>query len=332
MPRPLEDQVVVLIGASSGLGRQTAYDLADRGATVVVAARRVKVLDVLTEELIGRGATDAAAIRCDVADEDAVDALIDAVVDQYGRIDTLMVMPGVALYAPIEQTTLAEFERMLDVLLLGYIRATKAVLPVFRRQGYGTLINVASVLGKSAVPLQGAYTTAKHGVVGFTRTLQLELDASGIAVCLALPGSMATPLQAPHARSKMARVPKPVEPIFHPRVVSRKLVRCAERPRATIKPDPQSRLALLAGKVAPGLMRKLTAKTGWRAQLTDRPEPARGHDNLDAPMAEGTGVVGGIRPTRQAARDWLQSHPVKAVGVAVGGLAVAAVAARALTR
>src|SRR5918996_229393 len=183
MPRPLKEQVVVIIGASSGLGRQTAYDLADKGAAVVVAARREQVLMTLAEELKQRGARDALAVATDVADSAQVHRLIDTTLQHFERIDTLMVMPGLSIYAPIEQTTLAEFERIVDVLLMGYVRAAKAVLPVFRRQGTGTLINVASALGQGAVPLQGAYTAAKHGIVGFTQTLQMELHGSGIHVC-----------------------------------------------------------------------------------------------------------------------------------------------------
>lgn len=313
MPRPIEEQVVIILGASSGLGRQTALDLADRGATVVVASRNKPALVELAAELERRGARAAEAIATDIADTEAVEHLIARTVERFGRIDTLMVMPGLAIYAPIERTTIAEFERMIDVLLLGYVRAARAVLRVFRHQGYGTLINVGSALGKGAVPLQGAYTAAKHGVVGFTRTLQMELHGSGIDVCLALPGSMATPLQPVHARSKMGRVPRAVEPVFHPARVSKKLIRCAERPRATIKPDPQSKVLIPLGYVAGGLLNRFLARTGERLQMTSEPEPVFGHDNIDAPMltAESASVTGGALTTADRLLRWTRHNGLR---------------------
>ncbi|MBA2662429.1 MAG: SDR family NAD(P)-dependent oxidoreductase [Bradymonadaceae bacterium] len=315
MPRRIADQVVIILGASSGLGRQTALDLADKGACVVVASRNLPALEELAEDLERRGATRAIARATDISKTDEVEALISSTLAAFGRIDTLMVMPGLAIYAPIEQTTLEEFQRMIDVLLIGYVRAAHAVLPVFRRQGYGTLINVASALGKGAVPLQGAYTSAKHGVVGFTQTLQMELRGSGIDVCLALPGSMATPLQAVHARSKTGRVPKAVVPVFHPRRVSRKVVRCARRPRALIKPDPQSKVFIPLGYVASGLLDRVLSRFGERLQMTHEPEPTRGHDNIDAPMltAESASITGGALTTADRLRRWTRFHPGRAL-------------------
>ncbi|MBA2664225.1 MAG: SDR family NAD(P)-dependent oxidoreductase [Bradymonadaceae bacterium] len=315
MPRRIEEQVIVIIGASSGLGRQTALDLADEGASVVVASRNAPALEELATELEARGARRAVAHPMDISKTNEVETLVSSTIEQFGRIDTLMVMPGLAIYAPIEQTTLEEFERMIDVLLIGYVRAAKAILPVFRRQGYGTLINVASALGKGAVPLQGAYTSAKHGVVGFTQTLQMELRGSGINVCLVLPGSMATPLQPVHARSKTGRVPKAVVPVFHPRRVSKKLVRCAKRPRATIKPDPQSKLFIPLGYVASGLISRVLSRFGERMQMTHEPEPTHGRDNIDAPMltAESASITGGALTTADRISRWTRFHPVRAL-------------------
>ncbi|HWC77401.1 MAG TPA: SDR family NAD(P)-dependent oxidoreductase [Blastocatellia bacterium] len=332
MPAPINEQVVVIIGASSGLGRQTAYDLAEKGATVVVAARREAVLQELAHELLHRGAKDALAVATDVADNDQVQNLIRTTLERFSRLDTLIVSPGIAIFAPVEQTTLQEFERMFDVMLMGYVRAAKAVLPVFRRQGFGTLINVASALGMGAVPLQGAYTTTKHGVVGFTQTLQMELYGSGIDVCLFLPGSMATPLPSIHSRSKTGRVPKAVPPVFHPKLVSRVLVRCVEHPRPTIKPDPQSKLAITIGQIAPKAATAFLARFGERLQMTDEPEPSFGHDNVDEPMDEGAGVLGQLPPTSEKLIEWCRRHPLKllAGGIAVG--AATYVAGRGLAR
>jgi short-subunit dehydrogenase len=310
--RPLKEQVVVLIGASSGLGRQTAYDLAEKGAAVVISSRSEEVLEELALELKDRGARDAIAIPADIANANQVQTLIDRTLDHFGRIDTLMVMPGLAIYAPVERTNLQEYERMMDVLLLGYIRAAKAILSVFRKQESGILIMVASTLGVGAVPLQSAYVAAKHGVVGFTKTLQMELKGSGIHACLVLPGSIATPLQPIHARSKMGRVPKPVPPVFHPHHIAKALVRCCEHPRATIKPDLQSKLFVPFGKIAERPIHFVLAAFGKKWQLTDIPEASIGEDNIDAPMPGGYDVLGGAVPTSTQFKMWIKDHPVKA--------------------
>jgi len=313
--RQLSEQVVVIIGASSGLGRQTAYDLASKGSTVVVSSRSEQALQELAQELKQRGARDALAVATDISNAQQVKNLIDLTLKTFGRIDTLMVMPGLAIYAPVEQTTLTEYQRMLDVLLVGYIRAAKAILPVFRKQGYGVLIHVASALGEGAVPLQSAYVAAKHGVVGFTKTLQMELRGSGISVCLVMPGSMATPLQPIHARSKMGRTPKPVAPVFHPHTISKALLRCCEHPKAQVKPDLQSAVFIPLGKIAGRPLDYVISVFGKQWQLTDRPEPSFGEDNIDAPMDRGYDVLGGAIPTTTKLRLWMKHHPLKTLMV-----------------
>jgi NAD(P)-dependent dehydrogenase (short-subunit alcohol dehydrogenase family) len=316
---PISEQVVVIVGASSGLGRQLALDLAREGARLVVASRRLDVLTELAGELRDAGAADALPVRCDIASDEDVHGLIVAATSRFGRIDTVFTMPGIAIYAPVTRTTLDEYRRMTDVLFLGYVRVTKAVLPVFEKQRSGVLVQVASALGKGAVPLQSGYTAAKHAVVGFTRTLQMEARHEPFQVCLALPGSMATPLQDPHARSKMGFVPKPVPPVVHPHHVSKKLVRLCTHPRETLWPDLQSWFAGdLAGRLAPRLMNRIIAANGVRWQLTSEPEPVRGHDNVDAPMPEGTTVLGSTPPTTTAvARRLRRPAVVAAAAVAV---------------
>lgn len=323
--RPVSDQVVAIIGASSGLGRQTAYDLAEKGSTIVVSSRSADALEELAEELKQRGARDAVSLPADISNSNQVQQLVDRTVERFGRVDTLMVMPGLAIYAPVEQTTLEEYQRMLDVLLTGYIRATKAILPVFRRQGYGVLIHVASTLGIGAVPLQSAYVAAKHGVVGFTKTLQMELRGSGIQACLILPGSIATPLQPIHARSKMGRMPKAVPPVFHPRTISKALIRCCEHPRPVVKPDLQSKVFVPLGKIAERPIDFFIATFGKKWQLTDQPETSTGQDNIDSPMPGGYDVLGGVIPTSETLKGWIKRNSIGLASVPLALLAMIAV-------
>lgn len=328
MPKSVSDQVVIIIGASSGLGRQTALELADRGATVVISSRSEQALESLADELDRRGAKAVMAVPCDVTDDHMVDHLVAVCVERFGRIDTLMVMPAVTIYARVEHTTLAEYERVLDVNYLGYVRAAKSALRIFRRQGYGTLINVASALTGAGLPLQSAYASAAQSTISFTRTLHEELQGTNIDVSLVLAGSMATPLATKHARSKTGMMPKSMGPVSHPKTVAKKLVKCAERPAEVLTANLSSKAFYPASRAAPGLLGRMLGAVGDRLQMTRHPEASHGHDNVDEPMPGEGSVLGAEEPTVQRLGRWARSHP----GRVVLGAAVLAVAAFAFAR
>jgi short-subunit dehydrogenase len=284
MPRPIRDQIVVITGASSGIGRETALMFGERGATVVLAARNETALASVAKEVERIGGR-ASAVVTDVARWEQVERLARQAAERFGRIDTWVNNAGVSAYATVEELTVAEIERVIQVNLLGEIYGMKAALPYLKRQGHGTIINVASALAERAVPLQAAYCASKHGIKGFTEALRLELarEQSGITVTLIEPSSINTPLFT-HARSKMGVAPMPIPPIYEPRVVAEAILFAAEHSRRTIVAGGAGKLITVMQRISPVLLDRymLQGDRMVKAQKTDRPDDGR--DNLDAPM------------------------------------------------
>jgi short-subunit dehydrogenase len=284
MPRPIRDQIVVITGASSGIGRETALMFGERGATVVLAARNETALASVAKEVERIGGR-ASAVVTDVARWEQVARLARQAAERFGRIDTWVNNAGVSTYATVEELTVAEIERVIQVNLLGEIYGMKAALPYLKRQGHGTIINVASALAERAVPLQAAYCASKHGIKGFTEALRLELarEQSGITVTLIEPSSINTPLFT-HARSKMGVAPMPIPPIYEPRVVAEAILFAAEHSRRTIVAGGAGKLITVMQRISPVLLDRymLQGDRMVKAQKTDRPDDGR--DNLDAPM------------------------------------------------
>lgn len=292
MPRRLSEQVVVITGASSGIGRATALAFAEPGARVVLAARNPTALDEVAREVERLGGT-AEVVVTDVSEYPQVEQLAQRAVDRFGRIDTWVNNAAVSAYATVEQLTIEEIERIIQVDLLGQIYGMKAALPHLRRQGQGTIVNVGSVESVRAVPLQAPYVAAKHGIKGFTDALRLELehDRAGITVTLILPASMNTPLFA-HARSKLGVFPRPLPPVYEPRVVAEAIVFAAQHPRRAIVAGGAGQALLVANRISPSLVDWFMLQGGRFFKEQETQQPDDGKDNLFAPMA-GTGATTG---------------------------------------
>jgi short-subunit dehydrogenase len=321
---PLEDQVVVIVGASSGIGRETALQMASRGASVVIAARGREALDAVAEE-IERGGGRVAVIPTDVVDWGSVQALASDTVDRFGHIDTWVNAAAVSLYATVEHAEVEEIAQVIRVDLLGPIHGVKAVLPYLRWQRSGTIINVGSVLSERAVPLQAAYVAAKHGLKGFTDALRLELerDDSGISVVLIEPSSINTPFFE-HARSKLGRQPMPIPPVYEPSAVAEAIVAAAERPRRTIVVGGSGKLLALAERVDPRLtdLYMLLGDNMAKSQVTDQPDDRV--DNLFEPVPGRGSTRGrfgdGSRSSSLYTR-LFELRPVPVKAIVLGGLA-----------
>jgi NAD(P)-dependent dehydrogenase (short-subunit alcohol dehydrogenase family) len=175
MPRKIADSVVVITGASTGIGRAAALKFAPQGATVVVSGRREQVLQRLAEHCEKLGGR-ALAIPADVTDQEAIKSLARRVIETFGRIDVWVNNAAVTLFARIEEAPYEAYRRVIETNLFGYIHGARAVLPYFRKQGSGTLINVSSVVGKLGSPFVSAYTTSKFGIVGLSESLRMELQ------------------------------------------------------------------------------------------------------------------------------------------------------------
>ncbi len=215
MAHPVTDAVVVVTGASSGIGRATVEMLAEGGATVVAVARREGPLEDLAEAFPsdddGRGRV--LAMPADVTDADALEHIAADTVGRTGKLDAWVNNAAVRQYGRFEEVPLEEWRRVLDVNLFGYVHGARAALPWFREQGAGVLINVASVLAKVPSPLQSAYVTSKYAIRGLTESLRQELlDAPEIELCTVLHGPIDTPFfqhAANHTGVVVGRRPLP---------------------------------------------------------------------------------------------------------------------------
>jgi short-subunit dehydrogenase len=292
MARPLNVQVIVITGAASGIGRTTALACARRGAALVLADQEPTALASLAAAIEQMGVR-AVPVVTDVGSAIEVARLARTTVEQFGRVDTWVNNAAVSTYATVEQMTVGEIERIIQVNLLGPIYGIKAILPQMQRQREGTIITVASVLGERSVPLQSAYCAAKHGLVGFTEALRLELAHAypDIAITLILPASINTPFFA-HARSKLGVMPKPMAPVYTPELVAEAILVAAEHRRRDIVVGGAGKALIALQRLSPALVDWLMLRgdIASRQQQTDR--PPRGRDNLFGPV-DAAGAIEG---------------------------------------
>ncbi len=283
MPRPLEQQVIVITGASSGVGRETALAAAQRGASVVLAARNAEALSSLAEE-VARVGGQAQVRVTDVAEWAQVQALATAAVERFDRIDTWVNCAAATVYGTVEQITAEEITGTIQVIMLGQVYGMKAALESMRPQGSGTIINVASALAVRAVPLQSAYCAAKHGIRGFAESLRMELahENSDIKVTTLLPSSINTPLFT-HARSKIGALPKPVPPIYQPRVVADAVLHAADHPQAEMVVGGGGKGLEMLQRLAPRTAGSVLLRAGKVVQKQRSDQPDDGTDNLFEP-------------------------------------------------
>jgi len=292
MARPVKEQVVVITGASSGIGRETALAFGRVGASVVLAARSEADLQEVASQVERLGGR-ALVVPTDVADWPQVQRLADTAIDHFGRIDTWVNNAAVSIYATVEQLTPEEIDRVIHVNLLGQIYGMKAAVPHLKRNNGGSLINVASALAERSAPLQAAYCASKHGIRGFSESLRLELarDGSNITVTVIEPSSMNTPLFS-HARSKMGVRPQPIPPVYEPRTVAEAILFVAEHPQRSVVVGGAGKLLTVMQRLSPALLDRymLQGERAFKQQKTDTPDA--GQDNLYTPMP-GTGSTTG---------------------------------------
>ena len=191
MGRDLSGRVVIVTGASSGIGRETALSFAREKARVVLAARRKERLQSLEREIQALG-TEAVSVPTDVAHREQVEAMVRQAVERFGRVDILVNNAGSGLFALVEETTPEDMEAILRVNFLGTFYGIRAVLPLMRRQGSGHIMNVSSIIGKRGAPVFGAYCASKFAMVGLSESLRVELRGSGIGVSVICPVGTAT--------------------------------------------------------------------------------------------------------------------------------------------
>lgn len=333
--KPIAEQVVAVVGASSGIGRETALRFAARGAQVVVAARSEPGLISLVEEIQAAGGR-ATAVVADVADFGQTQTIAERAVAEYGGLDTWVHLAAVLVHGTFEQTTVEEFRRIVDVNLLGQIHGAKAALPYLRHRGAGALIHVSSVEAVRALPYHSAYAASKHGIAGFVEALRVELAHEGvpISVTQVLPGTINTPLFN-KARSKIGVKPQGMPPFYQPGVVADSILYAAEHPVRDILAGDAAAAIALNQRFAPRLLDAFLARFGFPLQETEEPTAIDAPDNLFGPMpgqdrSEGDFGHGAIR---RSPLTWLETHPAAAaVGAATGAAGLLALRAGKIAR
>lgn len=322
--RPIPDQVVVIVGAASGIGRQTALRFAERRARLVVAARDEVALTSLLRDLRDHGAPEAISVVADVRDPAAMEAVAQRAVEAFGRIDSWVHVAGIDLWATFEETTPEEFRDVIEINLLGPAHGAMAALPRLRDGGGGALIVVSSVEADVPLPYQAAYAASKHGVSGMLRSLRMELAADGapIAVTQIQPAGIDTPLFR-SARTRLGVEPKPAPPVYDPDVVAEVILHAAEHPSRELFAGGFGWLLSLSQRLAPRVNEAILARVGRPIQRTSIPKSDRGPSNLEGPITGVEEVRGGYGGRGFSLLNRVQMLPTPARMAAVAGVGLA---------
>jgi short-subunit dehydrogenase len=326
-PKKVKDQVIVITGASSGIGLATARLAAKRGARVVMAARNHEDLNAVAEEIRANGG-QALAVATDVSDESAVSRLGEAALLEFGTIDTWVNNAGLSIYGKLADVPLADKRKLFDINFWGVVHGCRTAVRLMKQRG-GVIINLGSEVSDVAVPLQGMYSASKHAVKGYTDALRMELDHDRIpvAVTLVKPSAINTPFPE-HARNYLKDgVPALPSPIYAPEVVAEAILRCAEKPVRDVFVGGAGRLQVAMGHLAPRVSDAMMERSMFRNQKThDRTQPREG--SLERPQRDGRAhgphrghVMKSSAYTKAALSDTLRILPfVAAAAVVAAGV------------
>lgn len=277
-------EVVVITGASAGIGRATVREFARHGASIALLARDADRLEAACAEARALGAT-AIAIPTDVADPDQVEAAAARAEEALGPIDIWVNNAMATILAPLARITPEDYRRVTDVTYHGYVWGTMAALKRMRPRKRGTIVQVGSALAYRSIPLQSAYCGAKHAIKGFTESLRTELmhEGSGIHLTmLEMPG-VNTP-QFEWCKTTLRKHPRPMGPCYQPELAARAIYWAAHARRRELVVGAPSAMTILAQKIAPGLMDRYLARTGFKGQHTDQTIPPDRPANLWQPV------------------------------------------------
>jgi NAD(P)-dependent dehydrogenase (short-subunit alcohol dehydrogenase family) len=283
--KPINQQVVAVVGASSGIGRDTALKFAERGAKVVVSARSKEGLATLIEEIDARGG-EAIAIPADVSNFEQVKAIADGAVARFGRLDTWVHLAATSVFATFDNVTPEEFQRVIDVSLMGQVYGAMAALPYLKQEGRGALIHLTSMEARRSLPLQSAYSSAKHGVAGFLEALRVELKHEGypISVTNILPAVINTPFYN-KGKTKLGVKPTGIPPYYEPSLVTDAILHAAEHPTRDYIVGDVGRILDVMQRVSPELVDAVLLLVGFAGQKTKELKSEDAPNNLYEPIS-----------------------------------------------
>ena len=286
--KPLNQQTIVITGASSGIGRATAREAARRGAKLVLASRNREALEKLVDELKDGGAS-AVAVVADVGVAEDHEKIVQAAMLAFGGFETWINNAGVSIFGKLEDVAMEDQRQLFETNYWGVVYGSMAALGELRQRG-GALINVGSEVSDFPIPLQGAYSASKHAVKGFTDALRLELEADGapVSVTLIKPGSIDTGF-VENAKNYMDVEPKLPPPVYSPTVVANAILHAAEHPMRDVYVGGAARAMAAMGLAMPGVADKVLGPKMYRAQRSRRPAEER----QDALWHSGQAVEGG---------------------------------------
>jgi NAD(P)-dependent dehydrogenase (short-subunit alcohol dehydrogenase family) len=321
-------KVVVVTGASAGIGRATARAFGRRGSAVGLIARGRGGLEEARREIEAAGGR-ALVLSCDVADPDQVERAAERVEAEFGPIDVWVNVAMVTVFGPVHELSAAELRRVTEVTYLGAAHGTIAALRRMRARDRGTIVQVGSALAYRSVPLQAAYCGAKAAIRGFLDSLRCELlhDGSNVQVAMLQISAFNTP-QFDWARCHMDRAPQPLSPIFQPEVAAEAVVFAANHPRREFWVGWPAVKAILGNRVMPGLLDRMMARSGYSGQLSGKRTSPDRPDNLYEPVAGDHGTRGRFsdRALDHSSQFWLSRHVTPAVATtALAGLLAAVI-------
>lgn len=297
--KPLAEKTVVICGASSGIGKATALALAEKGCSLVLAARRFPALEKLSVACRKRGARKVRPIAADVTDAESMARVADAALGLYGTLDIWINNAGLGAVGAYDEIPMEIHEQVIRTNLLGYMKGTYAALPIFKKQNYGILINNISVGGWAPQPYAVAYSAGKFGLRGFSESLRCELrHFEDIHVCDVFPAYIDTP-GFQHAANYTGKKLKPMPPVFPAGRVAKAIVKLAQHPKASVHVGETALLFKYLNFLAPRLTRKVASRITENYFKRAKSAPVTEGAVLN-PNSPDTGISGGwLQPKKR---------------------------------
>ncbi|WP_018664680.1 SDR family oxidoreductase [Heyndrickxia acidiproducens] len=321
MLKPLEDQVIVITGASSGIGLATARKAAARGAKLVLAARNEHALKVLVNEIKNKGGS-AVWGRADVGREEDVNHIVETAIREFGRFDTWVNNAGISIFGEAMDVSIEDMKRMYDTNFWDVVYGTRVAVRHYKERCVpGAIINIGSLFGDRGTVIQSTYASAKFALHGWTESIRMELEKENAPVSITLvhPGKIDTPYNE-HAHSYLDKQPAHyMSMIYPPEAVAEAILFAAEHPKRDMYVGSQAKLVAVFGRLAPRVMDKIMERTMYRTQHSDRPSKSKADSALYQPgygLHERGTNKGWIRKTSWYVK--MSKHPLTSAALAAG--------------